>query len=218
MDRRQYLRRSGLLACGITGLAGCSAPTGPFRSGVERYVRQSVDHVSSIKKAENYIEGGLYGYHCHEDKDDEFRQRTPHRCGIFGVAFAEPAQLTLIDFDRLKPRGTQFRPEIFDFVVGTDFDDSVLVIIQQNPGDTPRMITTVNQAGDTLRIYLGVEYGRGLDGEEGKSQHIFVRLARDPLPDAWNLRLFFGEKGTTPPELEVERAGEPYRKSIDGEF
>lgn len=84
MDRRQYLRRSGLLGCGITGLAGCSAPTGPFRSGVERYVRRSVDHVSSIEKADNYIAGGLYGAHCHEDKDDEFRQRTPIGVGFTG--------------------------------------------------------------------------------------------------------------------------------------
>lgn len=98
MERRQYLRRSGLVVCGITSLAGCSAKFGPFRSGVERYVRQSIDHISIIEKADNYVEGGLYGAHCYEDKDDEFRQRTPHRCGIYGVAFAEPAQLTLIDY------------------------------------------------------------------------------------------------------------------------
>lgn len=94
----------------------------------------------------------------------------------------------------------------------------MLVIIQQNPGDTTKTITTVNRAGDTLRIYLGFGESRGLDGEQGESQHIFVRLARDPLPDAWSLRLFFGKKGTNPPELRVKRAGEPYRKSIDGEF
>lgn len=190
MDRRQYMRRSGLLVCGITSLAGCSAIPGPFQRGGERFVRQSIDEIAYHQKSDTYVEGGLYGGNCHRKREDEGRQREPHRCGIYAVAFVEPAQLKLIDFDRLKSgEDMTLDPELFDFVVGTDFDDSVLLIIQRNPGDAPRTVTTVNRADETLRIYLGFEEEQESDGILGRSQHLFVRLARDPLPDSWILDL-----------------------------